>query len=272
MTTAHEYILGADAVELARLRFQHKVWTRQMYAFLKRAGLRAGHAVLDLGAGPGYTTLELATIVGESGRVTAVDESADFLAYLRAECDRYDLRNVDIVQSKVESLDVEPGSIDFAYARWLLCWLGDPVDALRRASAFLKPGGALLLQEYLHWGAMRIIPDDPVVTAAIAACRKSWDVGRADMDIARRFPEIAPQIGLTLESFEPVARMGRVGSLEWRWVGTFLRDYLPKVAARGLYEEAEYPRFLERWRDLEAQGASYIFTPLMSEAILRKPA
>ena len=272
MSTAHEYILGADAVELARLRFQHKVWVSQMYAFLETAGLRAGHAVLDLGAGPGYTTLELATIVGETGRVVAVDESESFLNYLRAECDRYELRNVEIVRSRVETLDLPSASFDVAYARWLYCWLSDPEGALRHTATFLRPGGAILLQEYLHWGAMRIIPDDPVVTEAIAACRRSWDAGRADMDIARRFPEIAPRIGLTVELFEPIARMGRVGSLEWQWVGTFLRDYLPKVAARGLYDQAEYPRFLERWRDLERDGASSIFTPLMSQAILRKPA
>lgn len=265
-----EYILGADSVEIARLRFQHKVWVEQCYAFLTRCGLRAGHAALDIGSGPGYTTLELATIVGERGRVIAVDESAMFLDSLRAECARFGLGNVTAVQSKVEALDIEADAFDLAYARWLFCWLEEPEPAMARAARALKPGGALALQEYLNWGAMCVLPANELVTSAIAACRRSWDHGGGDIDIARRLPEIAPRLGLTLEYFEPIARMGGVGSLEWQWVGTFLRDYLPKVAKMGLYDEREYPAFLAEWGRLENEGLSHIFTPVMSEAILRK--
>ena len=271
MPQTPEYILGADPGELARLRFQHKVWIEQAYAIFRRAGLRAGHTALDLGSGPGYTTLELATVVGETGRVIAVDESAVFLEHLRGECERFGLRHVEAVESKVETVELEPASIDVAYARWLFCWLEDPAPAMARVAAALRPGGALALQEYLNWGAMHILPHNDHVANAIAACRRSWDLGKADMDFARRLPDLAPQLGLEIEHFQPISRLGATGSLEWQWVGTFLKGYLPKVAKMGLYDMGEHPALVAEWDRLEREGASYIFTPVMSEAILRKP-
>src|SRR5260370_23637713 len=42
--------------------------------------LGPGLKVLDVGSGPGYTTMELARRVGASGPVTGVDINADFFA------------------------------------------------------------------------------------------------------------------------------------------------------------------------------------------------
>jgi len=270
MPNTPEYILGTDPVELARLRFQHKVWIREMYALFRSAGLRAGDTVLDLGCGPGSTTLELATAVGPAARGIAVDESEPFLAYLAAECERYGLRNVEPVHSRVEAIEVEPASVDFAYARWLFCWLKEPEPAMARAAVALRPGACLALQEYVSWGSMGVFPESEPVMEAIAACRRSWDFGGGDIDIARRLPEMAPRLGLTLERFVPHARLGAVGSLEWQWVGGFLREYLPKVAEMGLYDTAAYTRFLSEWERLETEGHAHIYTPVMSEAVLRK--
>ena len=44
--------------------------------------------VLDLGCGPGFTSLALARRVGPGGRVIACDESPRFLAHLRSVCER----------------------------------------------------------------------------------------------------------------------------------------------------------------------------------------
>ena len=47
-TEADEYILGTDAQELERLRFQHQVWVKECYALLERGGIGAGNRVLCL--------------------------------------------------------------------------------------------------------------------------------------------------------------------------------------------------------------------------------
>jgi ubiquinone/menaquinone biosynthesis C-methylase UbiE len=71
--------------EIARLEFQHAVWRDDAAEAWRRAGFLPGDTVIDVGAGPGFATLDIATIVGPHGRVIAIDQSQRFLAHLEAQ-------------------------------------------------------------------------------------------------------------------------------------------------------------------------------------------
>src|SRR5262245_16447147 len=267
---ADEYILGTDAEELDRLRFQHQVWVKEAYELFERAGFGAGASVLDLGCGPGFTTLELAHVVGPHGRVIARDLSARFLATLERECARLGLAQVETSIGPVEELALADGSLDAAYARWLFCWLADPEPALERVTRALRPGGRLLLQEYLDWGAMRLLPPGPAFARAVEACLASWKAGGATIDFAAEMPALAPRFGLELEHFRPRARLGRVGSLEWRWLDGFFRIYLPKVVERGLLGARELEAWRFEWEERAAAGDNWVATPTVADVVLRR--
>jgi ubiquinone/menaquinone biosynthesis C-methylase UbiE len=51
-----------------------------MEPLIRPLDLRSGLRVLDLGSGPGHTTLELARRVAPAGRVTGVDLNTEFVA------------------------------------------------------------------------------------------------------------------------------------------------------------------------------------------------
>lgn len=265
-----EYILGTDAVELERLRFQHQVWAEELHELAGRAGLRAGARVLDLGCGPGFTTLELARLVGPTGRVIACDQSERFLATLRRACTHLGLAQVEAWHGSVEALPLVDASFDAAYARWLFCWLPDPLAVLRRVARALRPGGVLLLQEYIDWGAMRLLPHGPAFARGVEACLASWKAGGATIDFAAEVPALAEQAGLTLEHLRPRARLGPVGSPEWRWLDQFFHLYLPKVVERGLLAPRELEAWLAEWKARAAGGASFAVTPTMADVILRR--
>ena len=59
-----EYRFGYSREELERLGYQHRVWVEANRRLLDRARLAEGSTVVDLGCGPGYTTLDLARAVG----------------------------------------------------------------------------------------------------------------------------------------------------------------------------------------------------------------
>ena len=267
-----EYILGTDQVELDRLRNQHQTWLEQAYAVFERAGLRAGQTLLDLGCGPGFTTVELARLVGPAGRVIALDESERFVAFLDAERERLGLPQIEPRLGRAEALDLPAESLDGAYARWLFCWLADPAAVLAAVAAALRPGGVLVLQEYLDWGAKKLVPRGPAHDRVVAACMASWPAGGATIDIAEHLPTLAARCGLRLEHFRPVARLGRVGSLEWRWLTEFYESYLPRLVERGLLTRDELEAWRAEWSAREAEGRSFVYTPTMADAILRKPA
>ncbi|MCR9267871.1 MAG: class I SAM-dependent methyltransferase, partial [Alphaproteobacteria bacterium] len=75
-----DYIIGTDDIEVQRLGQQHAIWQETALAAWRRAGIRPGMTVMDVGAGPGYASFDLARMVGPQGRVIAIDQSAHFLA------------------------------------------------------------------------------------------------------------------------------------------------------------------------------------------------
>ncbi len=265
-----EYILGTDPRELERLGEQHAAWVSRAYALFERAGLGPDQRVLDLGSGPGFTSFELARVVGPGGSVIARDVSARFLAFLEAEAERLRLPWIETSLGPLEGLDLEPGSIDAAYSRWVYSWLEDASAGIAPVARALAPGGALLLQEYLAWGSMKLLPREPAFDRAVEACLESWRVGGATIDVAEDIPELARGAGLRLEHFEPIARFGAPGSLVWRWADGFFHGYLPRLIEQELFGAADFEAFQAVWRERAASGHGVFFAPVLAEAILRK--
>ena len=54
-----DYVLGNDNVELKRLKLQHDLWKDQLVRLWSRAGFCSPGEFLELGCGPGFTTLDL---------------------------------------------------------------------------------------------------------------------------------------------------------------------------------------------------------------------
>jgi len=96
MTTDRDYVLGTHDEELARLGLQHRVWRPVVLDCWQRAGVTVGKRVLDVGAGPGYATVDLAEIVGPTGEVVALERSRNFIDAMEATCRARSLTNVKI--------------------------------------------------------------------------------------------------------------------------------------------------------------------------------
>ena len=264
------YILGTEDDEIARLRSQHVSWTQQQLAILERAGLRDGQRVIDLGCGPGFTSFELAKVVGSSGHVVARDTSERFLAFLEAEAGRRGVTCIEPSLGTVEDLALAPGSLDAAYSRWLLSWLDDAAPLVHQVSTALRPGGCFAMQEYIDWGAMSAVPRIPAFDRAIEACMAYWKDSGQTINVAADLPRIAKSAGLHVEHMQPVARLGAIGSLEWRWVDEFLHIWLPKLVAAGAFAQTDYDAWLDAWASMEAEGVHRIFTPIVCDVVLRK--
>ena len=271
MSDERAYILGTDRAELERLEFQHQAWVAQLFALAARAGLRTGARVLDLGCGPGFTSVELARIVGPTGRVVACDASERFLAFLSEERMRRALPQIEPRLARVEELDLAAGSLDAVYARWLFCWLPDPGAALRRVASMLAPGGVVILQDYLDWGGMKLLPASAPFDRGVSACMQSWKDGGSAINVMELLPGLARSAGLRVEIFETRARLGAVGSLEWRWIEEFFLSYLPKLVAQERFAAAELEAWRAEWRARTAEGASFALAPLMADLVLRRP-
>ena len=264
------YILGTDASESRRLARQHRAWIEQMYSLLGRAGLKCGATVVDLGCGPGLTTFDLAHFVGLKGRVIGTDESRVFIEELISESERRGLTQVAGQVCSVESLDLEPASIDAAYGRWILSWLSDPTGVLEQIAQALRPGGFYALQEYLNWGTMNMLPKSEAFDGGVAACLESWRQGGGMINASVPIPALASKLGLVVEHFEVVTRSGSPGPLVWTWLDEFYRNYLPRLVERGIMTTEAFSAFFESWERAGEDSNSQVIAPTMADIILRK--
>lgn len=108
---------------------------------LELGGVRAGHAVLDVGTGHGEPALTVARLVGPTGRVTGVDISPSMLDLARRRA--RGMSNIEFVEADVESIDLPAASFDVVLSRWGLMFAVDHVAAFRGLARLLVPGGVL---------------------------------------------------------------------------------------------------------------------------------
>jgi 2-polyprenyl-3-methyl-5-hydroxy-6-metoxy-1,4-benzoquinol methylase len=141
------YALGYSASELRRLERQGAFFRDLTEDVWKRAGLRGGMRVLDLGCGVGDTSLLAARLVGHSGAVVGVDRSAKAIDVAQRRATTARPRHS--VQFVVADLDtfVPDEPFDAVVGRLILLYLRDPAAMLRRLSAYVRPGGVVAFQE-----------------------------------------------------------------------------------------------------------------------------
>ena len=145
-----------------------------------------GERVLDAGCGPGFYVAEVAEIVGESGAVVGVDESADMLALATA---RNEGRvNVSLAQGPVTALPVEDEAFDAAICVQVLEYVPDVEVALRELRRALRPGGRVVVWD-VDWGTVSWHTADPARMARVLA---AWDEHLADPILPHR---LAPLMG-----------------------------------------------------------------------------
>ena len=264
------YPLGASAAEFARLRRQHETWRGPTEAVWRLAGFEAGHSIVDLGCGPGFTAFDLARLVGERGRVLGVDASATAAAEARDGARRQGLPNVRIVTAAAGEVDLSSEQPDGIFARWLFCYLSDPAVVLRHVAGRLRSGGVVAVMDYWHYLAIRTEPPSPLFDAVFQAVYQSFGDAGGSLDVAGALPRHCEAAGLSVRHVEPVSAIGRPGSPVWAWIGDFQALYLPTLVERGYLTPEASADYLAWWNGLEGSTTAFVFAPPMLSVVAVK--
>ena len=109
--------------------------------------LQKGMTAVDLGCGMGYFSIGMAKIVGEAGKVIAVDLQQKMLDTLKKRAKKAGVDNrITTVLCDENSIGVHE-EVDFALAFWMAHETPDTSHFLQQVQAILKPSGKLLLAE-----------------------------------------------------------------------------------------------------------------------------
>ena len=269
--TEHDYLLGTHEAELVRLGFQHRVWAGPTADAWERGGFRPGATILDVGCGPGYATLDLAQLVGGSGRVIAVDRSERFIGHLEAERQHRGLKQIETRLEDLETLSQAEESVDYAFARWVLCFVPRPDDVVARVARALRPGGTFVVMDYCHYEGFCVAPRSPVIERVIGAVAESFRRAGGNADVGRDVPGYMLDAGLEVRGIRQVVRLGRARSLVWEWPWAFFVNFLPTLVESGLISEDDRIEFNRDWEDRARNPAAFLLTPPMVEITGVKP-
>lgn len=109
--------------------------------------IKEGMTVLDLGCGPGYFSIDLAHMVGRSGRVIASDLQEGMLGKLREKIQGTDLEQ-RIVLHKCEPNKIGwSEQVDFVLAFYVVHEIPDQTKLFRELTSILPQAGQILVVE-----------------------------------------------------------------------------------------------------------------------------
>ena len=157
-----------------------RVWLADAtVAMLDAAGVKAGNRVLDIAAGAGDQTLDIARRVGAAGYVLATDISPRIVALAQANARHAGMTQVDtrvadaqtLGASLATSVGLVAAHFDAAVCRLGLMFCTRPLDALTGARKALKPGGrlaALVFSQPQHNPCLAIMMSTALRAAGLA--------------------------------------------------------------------------------------------------------
>ncbi len=147
----------------------YRRWMQPPDKLIERSGIKPGMTVLDLGCGSGAFTPFVARMVGESGKVYAVDIQPAMLNQMErklAKAENRDIKNIELRQAGAYHLPFQDRALDLVYMVTVLQEIPDRARALREVSRVLKPGGILAVTEFLP------DPDYPLRSTTIKICQR----------------------------------------------------------------------------------------------------
>jgi predicted methyltransferase len=110
--------------------------------------IKPGQTIADLGAGSGYYSFRIAPLVGERGKVLAVDVEPRMLRLVSERAKRDRIANVSTVLSTPSDPNLDANSVDLLFMVDVYHELEYPFETMVKVREALKPGGRVALIEY----------------------------------------------------------------------------------------------------------------------------
>jgi ubiquinone/menaquinone biosynthesis C-methylase UbiE len=114
---------------------------------LKEVGIKAGFHVLDYGCGPGSYLVPLAELVGESGKIYALDMHPLAVRKVKHIAAKSQLANVETIRSDCQT-GLPDNSLDVVLLYDIFHHLSDRDRILKELHRVLKPDGVLSFSDH----------------------------------------------------------------------------------------------------------------------------
>lgn len=270
MTAEKDYVLGTGDAELARLGLQHRAWRARALAAWHAAEIGSGQTVLDVGSGPGYASLDLAEMVGPSGRIVAIDKSQRFLEVLHEMSRERNLENIITYKTDLDGDDFPNVMADRAWCRWVLSFTNKPRDVLARLAASLRPKGIVVLHEYFDYSTWRTAPQCLELEEFVSAVMASWRASGGEPDIALSLPRWLEEQEFELRGVRPIVDIVKPDHMTWAWLRAFAEVGRQRLVDLGYLSATRAESIWQTFLTAEATPRTWMISPGVLEIIAKK--
>jgi SAM-dependent methyltransferase len=270
MANERDYVLGTNDEELERLGLQHRVWRPVVLDCWRRAGITFGSRVLDVGAGPGYATMDLAELVGPTGAVVGIERSERFVEFAKKACGARNLTNVQFRQADLMEETLGQGDFDATWCRWVTSFVSSPAKLINNIAGALRPGGVAIFHEYIDYRTWRLAPRRTAMESFVEEVMASWRATGGEPDVALDFPTLFRAAGLQTIEVHPRILTISPGDYAWQWPASFVEINLARLLELGRVDSVWVEAVREDFRKATADPMTLLNTPLFLEIIARR--
>jgi SAM-dependent methyltransferase len=258
MSRNSSYIVQVGEAGRYRLDILNTVFGPQSQRFLRRAGLKEGMHVLDVGCGTGNMSLIIAELVGNTGNVTGIDISEEQLVVAREKAKEKNITNIDFQQLSEEDIFSLRKKYDFIYCRFVLMHLAAPQKTLRNLYLSLNPGGILATEEPTMSSCFSV-PSSGAFKRSIEILMDCANRLNLNFDVGDNLFEMYRAIGCAdVDIHIELAQQIVTQNPEKRLMEFLIVEAAPKYIANDVSTQEEINHIAKEMKTLTDQPASYI--------------
>ncbi len=222
--------------------------------FLDLLNLKPGHRVLDVGAGTGIVTLDVARRVAPEGEVTALDPSAGLLELAEHNAKAAGLGSAIRAQvGDARDLPFPDESFDHALCHWVLLHVEPHLQVLREMARVARPGGCLMCVE-VDWETAVVHPGERDLTRRILQANTDR---KLDGWTGRKLVPLLREAGLRNVTVEPIVDI-ECSNESWAW-RSFLASRVQVAVEAGAATAQEAQQWMKDI-DKAAKAGRYFFS------------
>ncbi len=232
-----EYVLATGDPAADRLALLNDIFGPDTRELLIKSGLAKGMKAADIGCGTGLVALWMASQVGASGSVAAVDASADQLRVAEKNAMDAGVMNISFHQASAYRVDLPREEFDMVYSRFLMCHLAEPDKALSQMRALLKADGILACEDHDDGGIFSE-PMTPAYKRLLEISAAVNHVRGLDSRIGLKLPQLIRRAGFKRPEVM-VKQASELRGVRKRFWEVTLREAAPAIIAAGVTTQEE---------------------------------
>ena len=238
MSESQDYPLGYSEQEARRLADQGALLEDLTEDVFRRAALRPGMQVLDIGCGVGDVSLLAARMVGSDGAVLGIDRASSSVETARRRVASLGVKNARFEQADLAIFETDQ-KFDAIVGRLVLLYLSDPARVLRRLSRHLRPGGIVAFQEF-DMSQVSQVPTSELFMQARRWIIEAFTAGGAELDMGTKLYTTFLRAGLPPPSMVAAAHVACGPTAPgYEYMVGVLRSLLPLIEQSGIADLAE---------------------------------